>query len=163
MYFSIGAHPAFLCPAYEKEKQAGCYLKLDTNGPLLRNQLDPETGYVQKYDIAVSLKNGLLPVKPELFAQDALIIEGGQAHRVSLLDSQKNPVVSVTFQAPLFGIWAPRRQDVPFVCIEPWYGRCDSEDFSGTMEERPYTNTLEPGAVFRAGYEMEFYQEGAKI
>ena len=157
MYFSIGAHPAFLLPKTKEGQLETCYLKFDAKEPLLYSQLAPKTGLLEEQALPLPLEKGLLPVGEDLFAHDALIIEGDQAHKVSLLNSRKQPVVSVSFGAPLFGIWAPHKPDTPFVCIEPWYGRCDSQDFSGSLEERPYTNVLKPGEYFRAGYTMEFH------
>ena len=57
---------------------------------------------------------------------------------------------------PLFGIWSPEGKNAPFVCIEPWYGRCDSEDFEGTLKMRAYDNSLEAGEKFNTSYTMRF-------
>ena len=56
------------------------------------------------------------------------------------------------FDAPLAGIWSPPHKNAPFVCIEPWYGRCDAEDFSGDLSERDYEQHLSGGECFRAEY-----------
>ena len=60
----------------------------------------------------------------------------------------------MVFEAPLFGIWSPAKIQAPFICIEPWYGRCDGQNFSGTLEEREWGNQLESGDLFEAGYEV---------
>ena len=65
--------------------------------------------------------------------------------------------VTVTFDASLFALWSPEGKDAPFVCIEPWYGRCDALGFKGSLEERPYENALEENQVFEAGYQMKFF------
>ena len=45
---------------------------------------------------------------------------------VGLFDREGNVYVTVTFDAPMFAVWSPEGKDAPFVCIEPWYGRCDA-------------------------------------
>ena len=39
-----------------------------------------------------------------------------------------------------------------FICIEPWYGRCDRAGFAGDFREKDWVNALAPGAVFEASY-----------
>ena len=82
-------------------------------------------------------------------------MERNQTGRVSLLDGEKKPYLTVKFDAPLFGIWSPPGKNAPFICIEPWYGRCDRTDFTGTLEEREWGNRLAPGTVFEAAYTVE--------
>ena len=63
--------------------------------------------------------------------------------------------LSVSFDAPLFGLWSPAGKNAPFVCIEPWYGRADKESFSGEISDREYMNKLAPEEVFEAEYAIE--------
>lgn len=53
-----------------------------------------------------------------------------------------------------FALVSWKEKDAPFVCIEPWYGRCDATDFCGELRERDYENQLEAGACFEAEYEI---------
>lgn len=87
-----------------------------------------------------------------MFDRDALIIEGNQAHKVSLVNPEGKNFLTVEFDAPLFGLWSPAKKNAPFVCIEPWYGRCDKESFSGTLEDREYGNRLMPKEIFEKSY-----------
>ena len=66
-------------------------------------------------------------------------------------------IVGVKFDAPVLGIWSPEKKNAPFVCIEPWYGRCDAEDFGGDLSERAFSRALEPGDVFDESYTITFY------
>ena len=77
---------------------------------------------------------------------------GDQAHNVSLCAPDGTPYLTVTFDAPLFGVWSPAKKQTPFICIEPWYGRCDSEEFEGTLEEHEYGQCLEAGESYEASY-----------
>ena len=103
------------------------------------------------------LKNdGFVKIENSMFDHDALIIENKQANEVSLCDSTKNPYVKVKFDAPLFGLWSPTKMNAPFVCIEPWYGRCDRNDFCGELAEKDYIINLNAGKTFETEYEIEF-------
>ncbi|MEG1459544.1 MAG: aldose 1-epimerase family protein [Acetivibrio sp.] len=152
LYFSIGGHPAFMCPLTEGEKQSDYYLQFNGEDDLLYSLID-ETGLVAYENNLLPLdEEGSIQIPAHLFDRDALIIENQQATKVSLLDSKKNPYITLTFHAPLFGIWSPAKKNAPFVCIEPWYGRSDSKDFNGTLKERQYGNTLKPKETFEAAY-----------
>ena len=72
------------------------------------------------------------------------------------LDADGKVYLEVEFDAPLFGIWSPAKKHAPFVCIEPWYGRCDEVGFAGSLEERAYGNTLQAGEVFEKSYSIRY-------
>lgn len=153
MYFSIGGHPGFYCPLAGQGKQTDCYLGFDTERDLEITKIS-KNGLV--VDQKESLKNerGLVPVTEHMFDEDALIVEHDQAHRVFLADGAKKPYLTVDFDAPLFGIWSPAKKQAPFICIEPWYGRCDREDFAGELKERQWGQSLEPGERFTKSYKI---------
>ena len=71
---------------------------------------------------------------------------------MALLDGEKREYLAVEFDAPLVGIWSPPKKQAPFVCIEPWYGRCDSESFEGELKDREWGNTIKQGEEFTAEY-----------
>jgi len=145
MYFSIGGHPAFLCP------MTGQKLLFDTNHKITTSVLG-NGGTLSARMKEYSLDNGMMEITPDLFDEDALIIENNQAHKVSLCDRNGQPYLNVSFDAPLFGLWSPAKKNAPFVCIEPWYGRCDRETFEGELSEREYGNNLAPSEEFYAEY-----------
>ena len=151
IYFSLGAHPAFNCPLSSSR------LLFDTQQDLKSGILGAG-GTLSSREKLLHLVSegdcGALPLSPSLFDEDALILEHNQAHRVSLVTEENKKLVDVAFEAPVFGIWSPAGKDAPFVCIEPWYGRCDSEDFSGSLKEREYGQVLEASEGFSVCYEI---------
>ncbi|MCI9457343.1 MAG: aldose 1-epimerase family protein [Oscillospiraceae bacterium] len=162
MYFSIGAHPAFVCPPEApflegKSKRRTDYsIRLDAETEIAYRLL--EDGLLCPKNHYMPLDGGSFAITPDTFQHDALIVEGGQAHAASLTQRDGTPCVTVLFDSPLFGLWSPPG-DAPFVCIEPWYGRCDSQDFDGSLEQRDYTNSLEAGSRFHAEYVIRLDQE----
>lgn len=156
MYFSIGAHPAFFCPIKEGERQSDYYLafrRADGSKPeKFCNTVFGQNGLVTPEKKEYALQDGILPIAENLFDGDALVIENRQVQRVALLDGEKREYLAVEFDAPLVGIWSPPKKQAPFVCIEPWYGRCDSESFEGELKDREWGNTIKQGEEFAAEY-----------
>ena len=153
MYFSIGGHPAFMCPLNGEGKQTDYFITFDTDKDLTYSKLS-ENGLVCKKDNVLATNRGNMQVEEHLFEEDALVIEGDQAHRVSLCKPDGRVYLTVSFDAPLFGLWSPARKGAPFICIEPWYGRCDSEEFTSTLEEREYGHCLNAHENFEAAYDI---------
>ena len=155
LWFSIGAHPAFAIP-----KLQGHSLRLfDTEGrPIdqFRNRIFGEGGCVSNQFEVIPTKDGYLPLTESLFDGDALVLEKHQLGRVDLLDENQNMLVSLSFDTPVVGIWSPPHKNAPFVCIEPWYGRCDAEDFDGELQEREYEFIVNDREVFNAAYLIEY-------
>ncbi len=154
MYFSIGGHPAFMCPLDGEGRQTDYFIAFDSDKNLVYSKLS-ENGLVYKKDNILETNGGKMQITENLFDEDALVVEGGQAHRVSLCKPDGTPYLTVTFDAPLFGLWSPAKKNAPFICIEPWYGRCDSEAFTGTLEEREYGSSLAPHESFEAAFEIQ--------
>ena len=152
MYFSIGGHPAFAAPVREKDRVT-CYLLFDGVEKLKVRALKGGLAAKELTELALE-EGGILPVTEEAFAGDALVIEDSQTGRVQLLDENKKPYLTVKFEAPLFGVWTPPGKNAPFICIEPWYGRCDREDFDGSLSEREWGNVLPAGRTFEAAYDI---------
>ena len=144
--FSIGGHPAFNRPK-------NCKIRFDVAGPLTSTTI--VDGLVGNGTVDYELKDSYLTVTDHLFDADALVIENQNVHEVSLCDREGNPYLTVTMDAPLFGIWSPAGPDVPFVCVEPWYGRCDSVDFTGDLKDREWGNLIAPGGIWKARYTVE--------
>ncbi len=159
MFFQIGAHPAF----YWKDAARLGYFRLETSDAVpvqadgssrLVKSVITEKGCVdpnQKQEVVLDAAC-LLPLSWEVFAKDALIFENSQVRKVSLLDADKQPYLSLSFDAPLVGLWSPPGKHAPFVCIEPWYGRCDRVHYAGDFTEKDWVQHLAPKATFSTQY-----------
>ena len=156
-YFQIGAHPAFYYPNYDQATEERGYFAFDVKSGLVYRAL-AEKGCVGDEIRPVPLDaEGLLPLNVHTFDIDTFILENSQVRRVDLLDVEKRPYLSLSFTAPLVGLWSPPTKNAPFVCIEPWYGRCDRVNYSGEYKDRDWLNRLEPGEVFDASYTIEIH------
>ena len=152
--FSIGGHPAFNCPIDENTRQSDYFVSFHDTDEVISSRIG-EQGLVTECMDVYGLTDGKLALTDNLFDHDALVIEENQTDEVSLCRKDGTPYLTVKMEAPLFGVWSPPGKQAPFVCIEPWYGRCDNEYFDGTLEEREWGNTIQPGEIWNASYVIE--------
>lgn len=155
MFFSIGGHPAFNCPIRDGENREECFVEFGAVDQVVSTGVSENGLALEDEKKTYPLTEGKLALTEELFRQDALVIENRQTDTVALCGRDGKRYVKVTMDAPLFGVWSPSDKLAPFICIEPWYGRCDSEDFQGTLEERKWGNRIEPGQTWEAFYTIE--------
>ena len=78
--------------------------------------------------------------------------ENGQTPTVTLCGQDRKPYLTLKSEAPLMGLWSPPGKNAPFVCIEPWYGRCDRVNYTGNYEEKDWIQTLGPLKTFEVKY-----------
>ncbi len=157
MPFSIGGHPAFRCPLNGRGSNTDYYLRFEMEGgenPIYRT-LERSSGLMGKEPFELKLKNGMYKIQKDTFAIDTMIFEQ-QTTKVELLRPDRRPYITMTCAAPVIGIWSPAGRHAPFVCIEPWYGRCDRSDFSGDIFDREWGQVLQPGEEFESEYFIEF-------
>ena len=157
LYFSIGAHPAFLCPVHGESEKTGYRLIFDGVDEIHHHGNTLDAGMALREDLVLPLTDSYAEITKEFFDRCTYMIEGKQTGKVGIADREGNRIVDVIFDAPLFAVWSPEGKNAPFLCIEPWYGRCDAIDFDGDLTEREYTQILEPAGGFEAGYSMVFH------
>lgn len=148
MSFSIGAHPAF------NLKEGDNFFKFDTNNNIVYNQVD-KNGLYDKNNVHTLMNGGYVKITDAMFDNGALIIENNQAKEVTICDKNKSAYIKVVFDTELFGLWSPAKKKAPFVCIEPWYGRGDGNDFEGEFQNKDYIINLNSHESFNASYTIE--------
>lgn len=151
LWFSIGAHPGFAVKSLDGHK-FNLFDKTGNPVSKIRNRIFGTGGCVTDRTEEISVPEGRLAISEELFDNDALVLENDQIGRVELVDQYNELIAAVSFDAPLVGLWSPPHKNAPFVCIEPWYGRCDSESFAGELKDRDYEQYLDAGETFHAEY-----------
>ena len=67
-----------------------------------------------------------------------MILENEQVRKVTLYNKEKQAYLSLHFNAPVVGLWSPPAKNAPFVCIEPWYGRCDRAHYTGEYKDKDW-------------------------
>lgn len=153
MYFTIGAHPAFRFSRFGEKKCDHC-LVFPGKDSLEYILIDPATASADPDNVhEIALENGALPLSEELFVNDALILDGAQVEEVWLCGADRAPLVGMrSIGFPNYGIWSVK--DAPFVCLEPWMGRCDNSGFDEELSRKPWVNALKGGETFEKFYEI---------
>jgi len=154
--FTIGGHPAFCFTGSDSPKTDYClkFALRDEKNELVCSVLDLATGTIIDRFETVPLNDGWLPLTEELFAGDTLVMDGGQVLSAGLYHKDGTHRVTVRCEGfPNFGVWS--MPNAPFVCLEPWMGRCDNYGFDRELSEKPNVNRVAPGESFRASYTIE--------
>ena len=145
--FSLGAHPGFATPhiddfeiQFEKEEDV-YYL---TKDGLLDNS--------QK----IMFREKRLSLTPDLFSNDALIFKKVKSNHIDLINKAHNQVIRVGAKhMPYWGIWG--KENISFVCIEPWYGVADPMDHDQNIEKKEGIIRLAENQEFVFSYSIETF------
>ena len=126
----------------------------DGKDELVCSLLDLASGTIIDKFENVFLNDGMLALSEELFAGDTLVMDDGQVLSVGLYHKDGSHRVTVHCDGfPNFGVWS--MPNAPFVCLEPWMGRCDNHGFDRELSEKPNVNRVAPGETFSASYTIE--------
>ena len=155
IYFSLGGHPAFVCPfdlneafsdyilEFEKPETATRLLFADglLNGEKKENFLNDEK------ELAIS---------HELFKDDAVILQGLQSEYVDLKSTKSGRKLRFNFKGfPLLAFWTKPGKNAPFLCIEPWFGVADTKGEQKDFRQKEYIQILEEGQSFSCVFSVK--------
>lgn len=155
LYFNIGAHPGFNCPIGGEDGKAGYALEFNSKGNLKYYGADYNTGLRLPKLYELELENGRSTITKEYFDATTYIFEDKQISEVSIVKPDGKKYVTVRFDMPVLAIWSLEKANAPFICLEPWIGRCDRDEFEGEISEREYNVVLKTGEKFNNIYEIE--------
>ncbi len=158
MYFTIGGHPAFRVPVLSGTSRNQYHLNFYSQKKFTYCQVDMATGTVYPDKTKVlKLENGTCPITDHMFDDDALVFDGGQVEKVGINYPNGNPYIEMNCKGfPSLGIWS-KSPDAPFVCLEPWMGRCDNYGYHDELSLKQDINKVEPGKTFNQSYSITVY------
>ena len=155
MYFTIGGHPAFnvnVLPDTDFEDYSLVFK--EGTEKLSYVLLDAESGTAigdKVYEL--ELTDSKYALKKDMFDKDALVFDGGQIEWAALALPDGKPYIALESKGfPNFGIWS--KPGAPYVCLEPWCGRCDNKGFEGEISEKPGIIALKAGETFKKSYDI---------
>ncbi len=156
IYFQIGAHPAFFYPDYDPEKSGRGFFTFDRSEGLECIRIK-EKGCVDALTKwPLEMPEGRLKLEKDTFDTiDTIMLQDSQIKRVNMFREDGRPWLSLSFDAPVVGIWSPPGKVAPFICIEPWYGRCDRAGYEGEYKDKDWMNRLTAGGRFESVYTIE--------
>lgn len=152
--FSIGAHPAFMCPIEKNETLEDYYLELN----------EKETSDIMLLDLSTGLFNGerenylndenIIPLNKDTFKRDALVFDNLKSTKVTIKSKNHNKALTMDYTGfPYMAFWAPET-GAPFVCLEPWYGHADYTTFNDDFSQKAGIEKLDIGETFNCSYSL---------
>lgn len=153
IFFSIGAHPAFMCPIMPEEtmedyyfhfneKETSSLLTLNAEGYFLRDRKE----FLNNEDI--------ISLSKDVFKNDALVFDNLKSNVISLKSKNHNKSLTMDFSSfPYMGLWS-KPTGAPFVCIEPWFGHSDYKDFNGELKNKEGIQYLNVNEEFNCFYTL---------
>ncbi len=153
MVHSIGGHPGFLMPAGVRKED--CLIGFPGKDELRYFGANPAGFGLPEQEKRLPLRDGRAPYAPDI--PETWIFEGHQVDAVQILRPEGTPWVTLRCaQFPILAVWA--NPDGPFICLEPWFGRCDDEGFAGDVSEKPFVEKLAPGETAHYAYTIAFHR-----
>lgn len=158
MYFTIGGHPAFNVNVLtDTDFEDYSLVFKEGTERLSYVLLDAESGTAigdKVYEL--ELTDSKYALKKDMFDKDALVFDGGQIEWAALALPDGKPYIALESKGfPNFGIWS--KPGAPYVCLEPWCGRCDNKGFEGEISEKPGIIALKAGETFKKSYDIIVY------
>lgn len=158
IYFSIGAHPGFVCPFMADEKFDDYTLRFERKESAQRLLFEKglrtgeKVGYLHGEDT--------IPISHSLFAKDAIILENLSSKWVDLKNRKGNKVLRFHFEGfPLLAFWTHTEKNAPYLCIEPWFGVADVRGANKDYREKDFIEKLDLDEKFSCTYGVELLEE----
>ncbi|MFA9398423.1 MAG: aldose 1-epimerase family protein [Clostridiaceae bacterium] len=157
IYFSIGAHPGFNCPLLPNESFDDYYIQFEKNETCPTMVLNKE-GFLKREKISYLKDSNIINLNDNTFKNDALIFKNLISNRISLKSNKSSKSISLDFKGfPFLGIWS-MPTGAPFICMEPWFGHADFEDFDDDFKNKPGIIKLNVNNSFKCNYKIEINQ-----
>ncbi|CAN7173769.1 aldose 1-epimerase family protein [Phenylobacterium sp. LjRoot225] len=141
---TFGFHPAFRWPlpgAGERSDHAITFAD-EEPGPLRRVDA---AGLLGAERMPAPTDGRLLPLRDELFVEDALIFEAPRSRSLRY-GGAGGPSLAISWTGlPHLGIWT--KPGAPYICIEPWHGMSAQAQAPSALTDRPDLLQLAPGAA----------------
>ncbi len=151
LLFSIGGHPAFAAPLNNEGVYTDYYLQFDNDDELTFHHI--VDNLVLDETTTLKLKDKILPLKHELFYEDALVFKNLKSKHIRLLNNKNYNGLNFHFEGfPYFGIWAAK--DADFVCLEPWCGIADGVNHNQQLADKEGMERLESGESWERSWEI---------
>ncbi|HEX8387469.1 MAG TPA: aldose 1-epimerase family protein [Sphingomonas sp.] len=134
----FGFHPAFAWPLPFDRARADHRILFGEDEPGLLRGVTPD-GFLTDADRASPLDGRELRLADHLFEHDALVWDPVRSRRVRY-GAADGPQLEIAFDAPRLGVWT--LPGARYVCVEPWHGHADPEDFAGEYRDKPGVFTV---------------------
>ncbi|HBF35712.1 MAG TPA: aldose epimerase [Firmicutes bacterium] len=157
MYFQIGTHPAFNCPLDGKTNFEDYAIEFESAEKLERLYMNSANVIISGKSKKVELENDkILHLNHDMFLEGAMVFRKIHSEKVTLRSGKTDKKVVLTYHdLPAMGIW--QAKNAPFICMEPWHGIADTDDFNGEFKDKDLMIGLKKAAVYRCSIMIEIH------
>ena len=152
MHFALGGHPGINVPLEDGlsfEDYELCFGETK----LSRVEFSSDC-FVTGEETPFSLPDGKLPLRHELFDDDAIVLKNVPAS-VTLKSEKGTRGVTLTApDFPVFGFWHMPKTDAPYVCLEPWSSLPSRKGVVEDLETQPDLIALPAGTQYRTEWAL---------
>jgi len=154
IWFSIGAHPGFVCPFGAGESFSDYTLEFEQSETVKR-MLFADGLLNGKKQPCLSNEN-TIALSHELFDGDAIILSHLKSTYVDLKNKSAKKALRFHFKGfPLLAFWTKPGAKADYLCIEPWFGVADTKGDNKDYREKAFIEKLEVGIIFDCEYVLE--------
>ena len=153
MPFSFGAHPAFNVPFDKGENFEDYYIEF--NKDRLEKLVLSDACFYTVETEKFPLKDGKLPLRHDMFDNDALFFTATSGEVLLKSDKNANGIKIVFKDMTCLGLWKAAKVDAPYVCIEPWHGVPSDDGKVDDLSTKRQTIKLKPSEIFTNSYMIE--------
>ena len=151
MLYAIGGHPGFLPPEGVTKEQ--CFVVFPGRRELRYFSANPAGYALPQSTHTLFPDSGFVPWQDDI--PDTWILENQGVDCVGLSGPDRKPFVFLHCAGfPILAVWANPKG--PFICLEPWFGRTDDAGFTGTLDEKPGMQMLEPHGKKEITWTIDF-------
>jgi galactose mutarotase-like enzyme len=159
IYFSIGAHPGFICPLDPKESISDYQFIFNQTETAAIYPITKQ-GTLNPHAEPFLEHTNTLDLSPALFANDALVFSKLASSAVTLRSKKSSHQVTLDFEGfPYLGLWS-KPSGAPFVCLEPWFGHADFDRPTETnpreLKDKEGILCLKEAGIFTCHYTLTF-------
>jgi galactose mutarotase-like enzyme len=144
MAASFGFHPAFRWPLPFGRPRSSHFIEFESDEPAPVRRID-SAGLLTPTRQPTPIVQRRLTLVDSLFQDDVVIFDQLESRHV-IYGAGDGPRIRVCLaDAPYFGVWT--KPGANFICIEPWHGITDPENFAGDFTEKPGVFMIAPGGA----------------
>lgn len=152
MPYALGFHPAFPWPL-DGDHKGNHAVTFEVEEDAAIPDVAPG-GVLRPGARKLAFEGRTLPLEPELFATDALVLLDAKSRALRFTAPTGAALDFAVDDFPHYALWT--RPTAPFLSIEAWTGYADWEGFSGDLFERASMRRLKPGGRARHRVTMTF-------
>ena len=138
--YACGLHPAFRWPLAGSSAEHAIVFEKDERAevPIIK-----PGGLFSPPSRKIPLEGRRLPLAGDMFTRDALCFLNANSRSFCFDNGAGARLWCELEDFPHIGFWT--LPPAPYLCIEPWTGHGDPEDFFGDLFEKPSMRILAPG------------------